>query len=289
MSLAGEDNPGALLQDAVDYAYGKGLLILAAAGNYAVSGGSVPNPIMYPAALPRVVSVAASDQIDYPASFSEHNQYVDLAAPGMSIYSTAKGGDNYGYMSGTSMATPYVSALAALVWSVRPDWTNAQVEAHLKATAAKVGPYPYVAGRNDYLGSGRIDAAAAVWSADPPTLAASPASAVGITTTDQVVRSVRLTSTSSLPLSVGWSVTPAVSWLQVSPAGPVTVSRTQPVTLTLVITPGSQPMGLLQAELDFTTSNPFAKVVPNSVPVQVTHTETIHRMVLRIFKDYTIP
>mgnify|MGYP001571350404 CR=1 FL=1 len=65
------------------------------------------------------------------------------------------------------MATPHAAGLAALIWSANPALTNAQVTYILTSTAEKVGPVGYVNGWNEYLGYGRINAAAAVWAAMP--------------------------------------------------------------------------------------------------------------------------
>jgi len=115
-----------MVSDAISQAGSHGLIFVAAAGNGGHSNDI--NPV-YPAsfALNNVVSVAATNYGDSLASFSDWGATtVDLAAPGMSIYSTLPGG-RYGYMSGTSMATPHVTGALALVWSVHPSWTYQQV------------------------------------------------------------------------------------------------------------------------------------------------------------------
>lgn len=119
MSLGGTSGSSAL-RDAVDYAWGKGVVVVAAAGN---SSTSQP---FYPAAYPNAIAVAATDRNDAMASFSNYGSaWVDVAAPGVDILSTAPDhrnriwgrGTSYDTLSGTSMASPHVAGIAGLVWS----------------------------------------------------------------------------------------------------------------------------------------------------------------------------
>ncbi len=167
--------PGADLSDAISYALSRNALVIAAAGNCAQGGaecGGSSNPDYYPAAYPGVVAVGATDHYDNWASYSGYKSYVDLAAPGGvdwdQITSTVPGG--YGLRYGTSMATPLVSAAAALVMTYLPAATYTEVADILKNTADKVGPYAYIGGRNDYYGAGRLNVARAVRWAYPPSL-----------------------------------------------------------------------------------------------------------------------
>jgi thermitase len=140
------------LEDAVNYAWGKGVVVVAAAGN---NGDTTP---MYPAYYTNCVAVAATDLNDALASFSNYGDWVDVAAPGVSVYSTLK--DNgYGYKSGTSQASPHVAGLAALIFTVVGDSNgngllNDEVRSQIQATCDEIG----VSG----IGSGRINAYRAV-------------------------------------------------------------------------------------------------------------------------------
>ncbi|MDP3047464.1 MAG: S8 family serine peptidase [Chloroflexota bacterium] len=153
------------LADAVAYAWQHGALVVAAAGNSAYVSPT------YPAAYPFALGVAATDINESPGYGFAHGPWVDVAAPGVGVLSTLPScskalymcsDSRYGQASGTSMATPHASGLAALIWSANPALTNAQVTYILTSTAEKVGPVGYVNGWNEYLGYGRINAAAAI-------------------------------------------------------------------------------------------------------------------------------
>jgi len=106
-----------------------GILLVGAAGNDG-RAGSVDTPGVYP----EVVAVAASNRRDRLARFSSRGPEVDLVAPGTGLFSLLPGGA-FGYMSGTSMAAPHVTAAAALLLQVRPGLGPAAIRARLKATA----------------------------------------------------------------------------------------------------------------------------------------------------------
>lgn len=151
MSLGGS-YASSLERSAFADAWNRGVLSVAAAGN----GGS--SAFSYPGSYPSVVSVAAVDSSRRVASFSQHNSEVDLAAPGVGVLSTVPWAPFYEAWSGTSMATPHVSAVAALVWSHNPAWSNVEVRRALEATALDLG----AAGRDDYYGHGLVQAKAAL-------------------------------------------------------------------------------------------------------------------------------
>ncbi len=122
--------------DALETAYNEGIVLVAAAGN---ESGAV----IYPAALPNVIAVSATDSSDRFATFSNFGTAIDLAAPGVSIYSTYLN-DGYATMSGTSMACPHVAGAAAMVIASgindnnRNGRINDDVEARLKETAEDI-------------------------------------------------------------------------------------------------------------------------------------------------------
>lgn len=142
LSLGGGYSP--TIENAVNYAHGKGALVVAAAGN----SGPCSNCVTYPAALPNAFAVACSDALDAQCTFSSQGPEVDITAPGLKIASTYPAGiypcarkdtNCYVSLSGTSMSTPHVSALAALVKSAFPDATNEEIRGRIVATAADLG------------------------------------------------------------------------------------------------------------------------------------------------------
>jgi len=140
-----------LLHEAVKYAYDHGVLVVAAAGNDATDTKH------YPAAYDEVFAVTATDQNDDPASFTNFGNWVEVAAPGVRIYSTVWD-DSYAYMSGTSMSAPHVSGVAALIWSRFSDMTRDQVWTQLQYTADDLGDPSF----DVYYGYGRVNARRAV-------------------------------------------------------------------------------------------------------------------------------
>jgi serine protease len=140
-------------QNIINYAYGKGAIIVVAAGN------NNSETKTYPAAYPNVISVASSDESDKKSSFSSYGTWVDITAPGNNIYSTVPG-NGYQSMSGTSMACPLVASLCGLMLSLNPSLTQTQLENCLKSSSTPIdAANPGYAGK---LGAGRINAEAAM-------------------------------------------------------------------------------------------------------------------------------
>ena len=158
----GSPNTSQTLAAAVRYAYDKGAVLVAAAGNTA----KLDNAVIYPAAFEQVLAVGATDESDKIADFSQHHSYVGVSAPGVHIVSTFWRGAGYGsYVSasGTSEAAPEVSGLAALVLAANPALTNKQVTQIIESTADDLG----APGKDEYYGTGRIDARKALLAAKP--------------------------------------------------------------------------------------------------------------------------
>jgi thermitase len=239
LSLGGT-SASSTLEAAVNYAWGHGVVVVAAAGNNASSSP------FYPAYYTNSIAVAAVDNLDHLAAFSDFGAWVDVAAPGVSIYATVPGG--YGYKSGTSMASPFVAGLAALIWSQTTDSNtsglrNDEVRSRIESTAAPVGLA---------IGGGRIDAGAAVQTA--PVLAtgtisghvtnASTAQALAGATVSDGTHSVGSDASGAYTLS---SVTPGTITLRASAAGyagasqTVSVSAGQTTSADIALSPLSSP------------------------------------------------
>jgi thermitase len=154
MSLGAPGPCSATLQDAIDYAWQRNVVIVAAAGNGGADQIGDPQPEA-PANCNHVIAVAAINPDDSIASFSNYGPAVDLAAPGVGIRSTTNGG-TYGNVSGTSPATPHVSAVAALVVARDTGATSAAIVDRLLQTADPI------VGTGTLWANGRINAAAAV-------------------------------------------------------------------------------------------------------------------------------
>ena len=179
------------LQNAVNYASSRGVVLVAAAGN---SGMSV---LSYPAAFPNVIAVGATDELDRRAEFSNFGTDLDLMAPGVNIYST-QGGGSYQYLSGTSAAAPHVAGVAALMLSVNPALTPEEVGEILNQTARDISRTGYDTG----TGWGVVNAFSAIDAVSDPT----------VTITEH-------------PESVAPNGTYSVTWL-VSGGDPGTISET---------------------------------------------------------------
>ena len=160
MSFGGTGS-NSTLKAAVDYAFGSGCVLVAAMGNQA---GQVTH---IPAAYSNTIAVGATDNDDTrakpgdwsnPSEGSNYGNHIDVIAPGSWIYSTLNN-NQYGYKNGTSMATPMVAGLAALLLSRKPSLTNVQVRNLIREYAEdEVGDSEDTPGFDKYYGYGRINA-----------------------------------------------------------------------------------------------------------------------------------
>ncbi len=163
----------AAVSDAVDYAWNKGVVLVAAAGN-----GACTNCVQFPAAYDHVIAVGCIDQNRAVCSWTSQGPQVDLAAPGNAIQSTWFTSDTaLMRAAGTSMSAPHVAGAAALVLAAHPNATASQIRAALEGNAQDVG----AAGRDDATGAGLVRADLAVAAAMVPPPAAPPAAQHGVT------------------------------------------------------------------------------------------------------------
>lgn len=215
MSLGGTSS-SSTLQSAVNYAWSKGLVIVAAAGNCSCSTPS------YPAAMNNVVAVSATDSSDNLASFSSFGSFVDVAAPGTPIYTTNNGG-GYGNWQGTSFSSPQVAGLAALIFSLNPGLSNTQVVDLITQNVDDLG----AAGFDQYFGWGRINVGRtlqAAYSTSPLSVAiTSPSdgstvsgtvnvnvaasSSIGVSKVDLYMDGILAATNSVAPYSFSWNTT----------------------------------------------------------------------------------
>lgn len=137
------------VQSAAQYLRNKGGVVVVAGGN----SGVLENT----AASDSLLSVSATDSNDARTSWSTYGDFIDLAAPGLSIYAPTRGG-GYANVSGTSFASPITAATVALMMSANSTLSPADIDNILKSTAVDLG----TAGFDQYYGTGRIDAARAV-------------------------------------------------------------------------------------------------------------------------------
>ena len=276
MSLGGGSG-SSTLSNAVTYAWNRGCLIVAAAGN---GGSSSPQ---YPAYYTNVIAVAATDSSDTLTYFSQYGSWVDIAAPGASIYSTYRG-NSYATLSGTSMACPHVSGAAALVWSHAPSLTNQQLRTILETN---VDPYNPYAGRTIASGAGRLNVYRALQAAGggggTPSLSGltiSPSSVVGGNSATGTVTltapaqsggfTVQLSSSNSSVASVPSSVT--VPQGQTSTNFTITtyqVSSTTTVTITA-------SAGGVTRQANLTVNPPSSGVTLQSLTISPTSVSYTH-------------
>jgi hypothetical protein len=147
MSLGAAEACPDHVQVEVDYAYEKGIVLVASSGN---DEGRMEN---FPANCTHVLGIAATNSNDSHASYSNYGNHVSVAAPGSNIYSTWMGG-GYRYENGTSMAAPYAAGLAALLRARFPSYTPDQIASAILDNADDLG----ATGWDEYYGCGRINA-----------------------------------------------------------------------------------------------------------------------------------
>jgi subtilisin family serine protease len=277
------------IQAAVDYAYGKASLLVAAAGNS--SNGPILGPVYFPARLDRVLAVAALTPENTRASYSAVGTQLDIAAGGgsftTSVLSTwpasvpgkcigagrvllMENGVYYCTEPGTSMSAPLVSAAAALLMSIRPSLTNAAVEMILEETARDVG-LPQIE-----AGAGLLDIEAAVRRLLSASATATP-TAIEATVAygaAPFTRTVIVENPSTTPVTVTATTTPT-TWLRVVniAGGSVvtTLKHGSPLYLTFAVSPTNLVTGVYSSavtlDLQFADGSRRSTAVPVTVSI----------------------
>jgi thermitase len=177
ISLGGTTS-SSTLQSAVDYAWNKGTIVFAAAGN---SASSAP---MYPANCNNAVAVAATTSTNTLASFSNYGPWIDLSAPGANILTTTST-SGYGYWNGTSFSSPIAAGVGALVLAVKPSLSAQGLVSLLEQNTDNIGS-------SSIFGYGLVDAGKAVAAAlatatvVPAVSITAPASGASLTGTVNV-------------------------------------------------------------------------------------------------------
>jgi len=150
----GGPGSGTMPNSVINYATSNGALVVTAAGNSNTEHTNYYQD--YPADATNALCVAATDQYDNKAGFSDFGEPIDISAPGVGIQSTIIGGSGYSAFNGTSMASPVVAGVAALVLSVNPDLQPLELRSRLMDTADNIDDI-----NEDYiglLGTGRVNA-----------------------------------------------------------------------------------------------------------------------------------
>jgi hypothetical protein len=207
------------VQSAAQYMKNKGGLVLTAAGNTGAENTSAPSDTN--------IVVAATGSTDVRASWSTYGNFVDVAGPGVGIWTTTKGG-GYASVNGTSFASPVTAGVVALMMAANPSLGSSQVQSLLYSTAQDLG----TAGWDKYYGYGRVNAAAAVQAAKAAatsdtaapivnltsptsgatvkglvTVGVSASDNVGVSRVDLVVNNTKLASDTTAPYGFSWDST----------------------------------------------------------------------------------
>lgn len=262
------------VEEAVNYALGKGVLLVAASGN------NYSTPVLCPGAINGVVAVGATDSNDNRPSYSTYGTALDVSAPGSGIYSTYFNG-NYTSLTGTSMASPHVAGLAALLWSFAPAMSYSEVESLIEQTADDLG----TVGKDNYYGYGRINAQRAL---ERISLQISPVQPLLFIddATSSVTSQVHVTT--QYPGQITWtaSISPTVSWLSLSPpaSGLVSSASTNQVINLNATNPSPGNYDLYTANLVLTgITGSGGTVGPITAQVQLQYVPEVQKVYFPLF------
>ncbi|MFN8442143.1 MAG: S8 family serine peptidase [Caldilineaceae bacterium] len=266
------------LHTAIQQAYAKNILLIAAGGN---SGGTV---VPYPAAYEEVMGVASLNINNQRANYSTQGSQIDIAAPGgessgstnTRIYSTWSkdavsrcrdgsyqelNGGGYCNDHGTSMATPLVVSAAALIWSVRPELSATQVRDILLQSATALD-LP-----TDQVGSGRLDVQAALRKVLPSRLLAAnnSYSIQSAKSTPPISLPVRLENPSTQLLAWQGQVTSGSQWISLGTIGKSSITGTvqygHPAFFSIIVTPSLLSIGEHTGQINLSGANQISATI----------------------------
>lgn len=209
----GSPDESSVFKQVFDRAYANGLLIVAAAGNVGVSTGLGDN-VDYPARYSSVIGVGAIGQNSIRARFSSTGPSVEVVAPGMDIYSTVLN-NRFGYMSGTSMAAPFVAGQLALMKQAYPKLPNKDLRAVLTEDAKDLGQ----AGRDPLYGYGLVQASS--YTAPRVSEIGNPLAKLAFdktSITSSIGKSVQLALTATYTNGEAINATETATWVSANPA-----------------------------------------------------------------------
>jgi serine protease len=275
LSLGGSGACPSFMSTAIASARSHGAVVVVAAGNSNANAGSFA-----PADCPGAFAVAATDSAGRKASFSNFGSVVDIAGPGVGIWSTidtgatSPVGPTYASYSGTSMATPHAALTAALVAAAHPGMSPDQIEAALRAGATPFPPDPSGGCPSLGCGAGIVNAPGALAAAGSGpgsndfSIGASPAS-LSVLQGSAGTSTIGTTLVSGSPESVALSVTglPAGVTAGLSPAS-VTAGASSTLTLTVSggAATGTYPLTVTGAAASATHTTPVSLTVTSSAP-----------------------
>ena len=262
----GGTSSSSTMQTAVDYAWNKGTVVFAAAGNYSSS-----TPI-YPAGCTNVVAVGATDSNDTLASFSNYGSYIDLTAPGVNIVTTMAGG-GYGGVSGTSFSSPIAAGIAALVLSRNPSLSAQQLVTLLEQNSDDLGAPGY----DQIFGWGRVNASRAVVAAGGGTTTPPPTVTISTPAPSAILRAVVIvqgnatapTSLSSIELWVDGAKSSTTTAASFSFNWDTTAATNGPHTLTVKAFEPSGVSGQASVNVSVTNYTATPPAVTISTPANV--------------------
>lgn len=279
---------------AADYFASKGGMVVCSAGNAGCNNG-------YPS-RPSIMCISATDSNDALASWSCYGPGISLAAPGVSIYTTANGG-GYRSASGTSFSSPITAGAFALAWSANPSLTATQVRRILESTADDLG----AAGWDQYFGNGRVNVARAVQAAisvaldtEPPSvyltnpldgstvsgtlsLAATASDNVGVVSVSFYVDGSLLATSTSAPYGASWDTTAVANGAHTLSASAVDTSGN--VATTSTITVNVQNAGDTTPPICAITSPTNGAVVSRSFSVTVKASDNVGVVRVQLLVD----